>query len=46
MIALGIIGEYVWRTLDAARQRPLYVEDEVRTAVPQPERVVHASPLA
>jgi polyisoprenyl-phosphate glycosyltransferase len=32
MIALGIIGEYVWRTLDAARQRPLYVEDEVRSA--------------
>ncbi|TGE23240.1 glycosyltransferase family 2 protein [Hymenobacter metallicola] len=25
MIALGIIGEYVWRGLDAARNRPLYV---------------------
>jgi len=25
MVALGIIGEYVWRGLDAARQRPLYV---------------------
>jgi dolichol-phosphate mannosyltransferase len=25
MIALGIIGEYVWRGLDAARSRPLYV---------------------
>ncbi|WP_046246680.1 glycosyltransferase family 2 protein [Hymenobacter terrenus] len=25
MIALGVIGEYVWRGLDAARQRPLYV---------------------
>jgi dolichol-phosphate mannosyltransferase len=25
MMALGIIGEYVWRGLDAARHRPLYV---------------------
>ncbi len=28
MIALGVIGEYVWRGLDAARQRPLYVVRE------------------
>ena len=25
MIALGVIGEYVWRGMDAARNRPLYV---------------------
>ncbi len=25
MIALGIIGEYVWRTLDATRQRPNFI---------------------
>lgn len=29
MMALGVIGEYVWRGLDAARNRPLYV---VKTA--------------
>lgn len=29
MIALGVIGEYVWRGLDAARNRPLYVVNEV-----------------
>lgn len=29
MVALGIIGEYVWRGLDAARQRPLYVVKNV-----------------
>ena len=29
MIALGIIGEYVWRTLDAARNRPLYIIDKM-----------------
>jgi dolichol-phosphate mannosyltransferase len=29
MIAIGIIGEYVWRALDAARNRPNYVVDKV-----------------
>jgi dolichol-phosphate mannosyltransferase len=29
MIALGIIGEYLWRTLEASRKRPPYVVDEV-----------------
>ena len=29
MIALGVIGEYVWRGLDAARKRPLYIVREV-----------------
>jgi glycosyltransferase involved in cell wall biosynthesis len=28
MIALGIIGEYVWRSLDAARSRPNYIIDK------------------
>ena len=29
MVALGVIGEYVWRGLDAARARPLYVVKDV-----------------
>jgi len=29
MIAIGIIGEYVWRALDAARKRPIFVVEEV-----------------
>lgn len=29
MIGLGIIGEYVWRNLEASRQRPIYVVDQV-----------------
>ncbi|WP_183906716.1 glycosyltransferase family 2 protein [Rufibacter immobilis] len=29
MIALGVIGEYVWRALDASRKRPLYLIDKV-----------------
>ena len=33
MIALGIIGEYVWRTLDATRNRPLYVIDKLHETV-------------
>ncbi|KUG09532.1 glycosyltransferase family 2 protein [Solirubrum puertoriconensis] len=32
MIALGIIGEYVWRGLDAARQRPMYVVEKLEKA--------------
>jgi glycosyltransferase involved in cell wall biosynthesis len=29
MIALGILGEYLWRTLDAARNRPNYIVDAI-----------------
>jgi dolichol-phosphate mannosyltransferase len=32
MIALGIIGEYLWRTLDAARGRPPYVIEKILKA--------------
>jgi len=30
MLTLGILGEYVWRTLDAARKRPVYIIDEIK----------------
>lgn len=30
MIALGILGEYLWRTLDAVRNRPLYTIEETK----------------
>jgi polyisoprenyl-phosphate glycosyltransferase len=42
MMMLGILGEYLWRTLEAARQRPIYfLEDtsEVDTAAAQPQKV-------
>lgn len=29
MIAIGILGEYLWRILDVSRNRPTYVVDEV-----------------
>ncbi len=29
MIGLGIIGEYVWRNLEASRNRPVYVIDKI-----------------
>lgn len=29
MISLGIIGEYIWRTLDTARKRPSYIIDKI-----------------
>jgi polyisoprenyl-phosphate glycosyltransferase len=28
MIGLGILGEYVWRSLDASRNRPIYIVEE------------------
>ncbi|MCM1188402.1 MAG: glycosyltransferase family 2 protein [bacterium] len=30
MLMLGIIGEYIWRVLDAARNRPPYIVDEIK----------------
>ena len=29
MIAIGIIGEYLWRNLEASRKRPSYIVDEI-----------------
>lgn len=29
MIALGVLGEYLWRVLEASRNRPLYIVDKV-----------------
>lgn len=29
MIALGVLGEYLWRTLEAARKRPAFIVDQV-----------------
>ncbi len=30
MIAVGILGEYVWRTLDASRKRPNYIIEKIK----------------
>ncbi len=29
MISIGIIGEYLWRNLEASRKRPAYIVDEI-----------------
>ncbi len=34
MVMLGIIGEYIWRTLDASRNRPPYIIDEIKKEEP------------
>jgi dolichol-phosphate mannosyltransferase len=31
LLTLGVIGEYVWRTLDDTKGRPLYVVERVLT---------------
>lgn len=30
MISIGIIGEYLWRNLEASRKRPAYIVDEIQ----------------
>ena len=40
LLALGIVGEYVWRALDEARRRPAYL---IEAAAGQRE-AAHASP--
>lgn len=32
MLTLGVLGEYVWRAMDAARNRPAYIIDEQKTS--------------
>jgi hypothetical protein len=29
MISIGVLGEYLWRTLDSSRNRPIYLIDKV-----------------
>jgi dolichol-phosphate mannosyltransferase len=39
MVSLGILGEYVWRTLDVAQNRPVYfIEEEVDAGASDKER--------
>lgn len=37
LLMMGILGEYVWRTLDAARSRPPFIIDEIREREGTPE---------
>lgn len=30
LLTLGILGEYIWRILDASRNRPVYIVEEIR----------------
>ena len=32
LIMLGILGEYLWRTLDATRNRPVFIVDSIKEA--------------
>lgn len=29
LVMLGVLGEYIWRILDASRNRPVYIKDEI-----------------
>ena len=41
LIALGILGEYVWRALDAARRRPNFIIAETRNLAASPPSPPH-----
>lgn len=30
LLMLGLLGEYIWRTFDAARKRPPFIIDEIK----------------
>ena len=30
MLMLGMLGEYIWRALDASRNRPPFIVDEIK----------------
>ena len=32
MLTLGILGEYIWRGMDAARNRPVYIIEKIEKA--------------
>jgi dolichol-phosphate mannosyltransferase len=38
LLALGIVGEYVWRALDEARRRPAYLIEAV-AGQPEPAKL-------
>ena len=37
MMMLGILGEYLWRTLEAARHRPIYFLEETSESEAAPD---------
>jgi polyisoprenyl-phosphate glycosyltransferase len=42
LLAIGVVGEYVWRALDEARRRPLYV---VEAVTPSADKLVRMKDL-
>lgn len=41
LLSMGTLGEYVIRTYEAARDRPLYIVDEIREAENLPRKIVN-----
>jgi dolichol-phosphate mannosyltransferase len=40
LLAIGVVGEYVWRALEEARQRPAYVIEQVTGVLKSPQHAV------
>lgn len=38
LLTLGVLGEYIWRTLDAARNRPPYIIDVVKKEIAKEDK--------
>jgi dolichol-phosphate mannosyltransferase len=43
LLALAMVGEYVWRAFDEARGRPLYVIEAIAGAVKPPSAISYAA---
>jgi dolichol-phosphate mannosyltransferase len=40
LLAIGVVGEYVWRALEEARQRPAYLIEQVAGVLKSPQHAV------
>ena len=38
LLILGLLGEYVWRAVEASRNRPVFIIDEMKQEIKQKDK--------